>query len=55
LSATRSRIDTTSAGHATLVAELRDSVTKTSAARTALGKWARVLRKGPDDATARAN
>jgi Protein of unknown function (DUF3313) len=80
MSAGRSRTYTTSAGHMTLVAELRDSVTgklmaravdsvrgrdtgnfmitnsvtNMSAARTALNKWARVLREGLDDATGRA-
>lgn len=80
MSAGRSRTYTTSAGHMTLVVELRDSVTgklmaravdsvqgrdtsnfqitnsvtNMSAARTALGKWARVLREGLDDATGRA-
>ncbi len=76
----RTRTYTTSAGHMTLVGELRDSVTgklmaravdsvqgrdtgsfqitssvtNMSAARTALGKWARVLREGLDGATGRA-
>ena len=80
MSAGRSRTYTTSAGHATLVAELRDSVTgklmaravdsvqgrdtgsfqftnsvtNMAAARNALGKWARILREGLDDATGRA-
>jgi len=80
MSAGRSRTYTTSAGHATLVVELRDSVTgklmaravdsvqgrdtgnfqitnsvtNMSAARTALSKWARVLREGMDEATGRA-
>jgi len=80
MSAGRSRTYTTSAGHMTLVAELRDSVTgklmaravdsvqgrdtgnfqitnsvtNLSAARTALSKWARILREGMDDATGRA-
>jgi hypothetical protein len=79
-SAGRSRTYTTSAGHMTLVAELRDSVTgklmaravdsvqgrdtgpfmvttsvtNLAAARTALSKWARVLREGLDAATGRA-
>ena len=79
MSAGVSRTYTTSAGHMTLVAELRDSVTgqllaravdsvqgrdtgsfmitnsvtNMSAARTALTKWARVLREGLDDATGR--
>ena len=81
MSAGRSRTYTTSAGHMTLVAELRDSVTgklmaravdsvqgrntgsfqitssvtNLADARTALSKWARVLREGLDDATGRAN
>jgi hypothetical protein len=76
----RSRVYTTSSGHMTLVAELRDSVTgklmaravdtvqgrdtgsfqitnsvtNMSSARTALGKWARVLLEGMDEATGRA-
>jgi hypothetical protein len=80
MSAGRTRTYTTSAGHMTLVAELRDSVTgklmaravdsvqgrdtgnfqitnsvtNMSSARTALSKWARVLREGLDDATGRA-
>ena len=80
MSAGRSRTYTTSAGHMTLVAELRDSVTgklmaravdsvqgrdtgnfqitnsvtNMSSARTALSKWARVLREGLDAATGRA-
>ncbi len=80
MSAGRSRTYTTSAGHMTLVGELRDSVTgklmaravdsvqgrdtgnfqisnsvtNMSAARTALSKWARILREGLDDATGRA-
>jgi len=80
MSAGRSRTYTTSAGHMTLVAELRDSVTgklmaravdsvqgrdtgnfqisnsvtNMSSARTALSKWARVLREGLDEATGRA-
>ena len=80
MSAGRSRTYTTSTGHMTLVAELRDSVTgklmaravdtvqgrdtgsfqisnsvtNMSAARTALSKWARVLREGMDEATGRA-
>lgn len=75
----RTRTYTTSAGHMTLVAELRDSVTgklmaravdtvqgrdtgtfqitnsvtNMSSARTALSKWARVLREGLDEATGR--
>jgi Protein of unknown function (DUF3313) len=79
MSAGRSRTYTTSAGHMTLVAELRDSVTgqllaravdsvrgrdtgtfeitnsvtNMSSARTALSKWARVLREGMDEATGR--
>ena len=79
-SSSRSRTYTTSSGHMTLVAELRDSVTgklmaravdsvqgrdtgnfqitnsvtNMSAARTALNKWARVLREGLDAATGRA-
>ncbi len=79
MSAGRSRTYTTSAGHMTLVGELRDSVTgklmaravdsvqgrdtgsfqitssvtNMSAARTALSKWARILREGLDDATGR--
>ena len=81
MSAGRSRTYTTSTGHMTLVAELRDSVTgklmaravdsvqgrntgsfqisnsvtNLGDARTALSKWARVLREGLDDATGRAN
>src|SRR5215472_6629805 len=80
MSAGRSRTYTTSAGHMTLIVELRDSVTgklmaravdsvqgrdtgnfqitnsvtNMSSARTALSKWARVLREGLDDATGRA-
>jgi hypothetical protein len=80
MSAGRSRTYTTSAGHMTLVVELRDSVTgklmaravdsvqgrdtgnfmvtnsvtNMSSARTALSKWAVVLREGLDDATGRA-
>jgi hypothetical protein len=80
MSAGRSRTYTTSAGHMTLVVELRDSVTgklmaravdsvqgrdtgnfqitnsvtNMSSARTALSKWARVLREGMDEATGRA-
>ena len=80
MSAGRSRTYTTNAGHMTLVAELRDSVTgklmaravdsvqardtgtfmisnsvtNLAAARTALNKWAGVLRKGLDAATGRA-
>ena len=80
MSAGRSRTYTTSAGHMTLIAELRDSVTgklmaravdsvqgrdtgnfqisnsvtNMSSARTALSKWARVLREGLDEATGRA-
>jgi Protein of unknown function (DUF3313) len=80
MSAGRTRTYTTSAGHMTLIAELRDSVTgklmaravdsvqgrdtgnfqitnsvtNMSSARTALSKWARVLREGLDDATGRA-
>jgi Protein of unknown function (DUF3313) len=80
MTAGRSRTYTTSAGHMTLIAELRDSVTgklmaravdsvqgrdtgnfmitnsvtNMSSARTALTKWARVLREGLDDATGRA-
>jgi len=80
MSAGRSRTYTTSAGHMTLIAELRDSVTgklmaravdsvqgrdtgnfqitnsvtNMSSARTALIKWARVLREGLDEATGRA-
>jgi Protein of unknown function (DUF3313) len=80
MSAGRTRTYTTSSGHMTLVAELRDSVTgklmaravdsvqgrdtgnfqitnsvtNMSSARTALSKWARVLREGLDDATGRA-
>jgi hypothetical protein len=80
MSAGRSRTYTTSTGHMTLVAELRDSVTgklmaravdtvqgrdtgsfqitnsvtNMSSARTALGKWARVLREGMDEATGRS-
>jgi len=80
MSAGRSRTYTTSAGHMTLVVELRDSVTgklmaravdtvqgrdtgnfqitnsvtNMSSARTALSKWARVLREGLDAATGRA-
>ncbi|HTL90828.1 MAG TPA: DUF3313 family protein [Steroidobacteraceae bacterium] len=80
MTAGRSRTYTTSAGHMTLIAELRDSVTgklmaravdsvqgrdtgnfqitnsvtNMSSARTALNKWARVLREGLDDATGRA-
>ena len=80
MSAGRSRTYTTSAGHMTLAAELRDSVTgklmaravdsvqgrdtgtfqitnsvtNMSSARTALSKWARVLREGMDEATGRA-
>lgn len=80
MSAGRSRTYTTNAGHMTLVAELRDSVTgklmaravdsvqardtgtfmittsvsNLAGARTALGKWARVLREGLDAATGRA-
>jgi hypothetical protein len=76
----RSRTYTTNAGHMTLVAELRDSVTgklmaravdsvqardtgtfmvttsvtNMAGARTALSKWARVLREGLDAATGRA-
>jgi hypothetical protein len=79
MSAGRSRTYTTSAGHMTLVAELRDSVTgklmaravdsvqgrdtgnfmitnsvtNMSSARTALSKWAGVLRGGLDAATGR--
>jgi hypothetical protein len=79
-SAGRSRTYTTNAGHMTLVAELRDSVTgklmaravdsvqardtgtfmvttsvtNMAGARTALSKWARVLREGLDAATGRA-
>jgi Protein of unknown function (DUF3313) len=79
MSAGRSRTYTTSAGHMTLIAELRDSVTgklmaravdsvqgrdtgnfqitnsvtNMSSARTALSKWARVLREGLDEATGR--
>jgi len=80
MSAGRSRTYTTNAGHMTLVAELRDSVTgklmaravdsvqardtgtfmittsvsNLASARTALSKWARVLREGMDAATGRA-
>ncbi len=80
MSAGRSRTYTTSAGHMTLVAELRDSVTgklmaravdsvqgrdtgnfqitssvtNMSSARTALSKWARILRQGLDDASGRS-
>jgi len=80
MSAGRSRTYTTNAGHMTLVAELRDSVTgklmaravdsvqardtgtfmittsvtNLASARTALSKWARVLREGLDAATGRA-
>jgi hypothetical protein len=80
MSAGRSRTYTTNAGHMTLVAELRDSVTgklmaravdnvqardtgtfmittsvsNLASARTALIKWARVLREGLDAATGRA-
>jgi hypothetical protein len=80
MSAGRSRTYTSSAGHMTLVVELRDSVTgklmaravdsvqgrdtgnfmitnsvtNMSSARTALTKWAQVLREGLDDATGRA-
>ncbi len=80
MSAGRSRTYTTSAGHMTLVAELRDSVTgklmaravdsvhgrdtgnfqitssvtNMGAARTALSKWARILREGLDEASGRA-
>jgi hypothetical protein len=80
MSAGRSRTYTTNAGHMTLVAELRDSVTgklmaravdsvqardtgtfmittsvsNLAGARTALSKWARVLREGLDAATGRA-
>jgi len=80
MSAGRSRTYTTNAGHMTLVAELRDSVTgklmaravdsvqardtgtfmisnsvtNLAAARTAINKWAGVLRKGLDAATGRA-
>ena len=76
----RSRTYTTNAGHMTLAAELRDSVTgklmaravdsvqardtgtftvttsvtNLAGARTALSKWARVLREGLDAATGRA-
>ena len=79
MTAGRSRTYTTSAGHMTLVAELRDSVTgklmaravdsvqgrdtgvfeitnsvtNMSSARTALSKWAGVLRGGLDAATGR--
>lgn len=80
MSAGRSRTYTTSAGHMTLVVELRDSVTgklmaravdsvqgrdtgsfmitnsvtNMSSARTALSKWAVVLREGLDEASGRA-
>jgi hypothetical protein len=80
MSAGRSRTYTTNAGHMTLIAELRDSVTgklmaravdsvqardtgsfqittsvtNLAGARTALSKWARVLREGLDAATGRA-
>jgi hypothetical protein len=80
MTAGRSRTYTTNAGHMTLVAELRDSVTgklmaravdnvqardtgtfmmttsvsNLASARTALIKWARVLREGLDAATGRA-
>src|ERR1700751_719926 len=80
MTAGRSRTYTTSAGHMTLIAELRDSVTgklmaravdsvqgrdtgtfmitssvtNLASARTALSKWARILREGLDAATGRA-